>query len=94
MGELFSRSEEDLPVFQVYGRDQMEKSSLAGWLEETRSIQARHQLLWGRTSIVVTHQYNGLHYLHGIMELSIEDGKIVKWRDYYFSTNETVMQYE
>jgi hypothetical protein len=33
----------------------------------------------------VTSRENGIEYLHSIMELSIEDGKIVKWRDYYFS---------
>jgi RNA polymerase sigma-70 factor (ECF subfamily) len=78
-------SEQDAPVFQVYGRDQMEKSVLASWVEEPRFIQARYQKLWDRTVIVVTNRENEMEYLHGIMELTIEDEKIVMWRDYYFS---------
>lgn len=78
-------SEKDAAVFQVYGRDQMEKSCLADWEKEPRSIQAQYLSLWGKTVVVVTQLDEEAHYLHSIMELAIEDGKIVKWSDYYFS---------
>lgn len=78
-------TEEDGSVFRVYGRDQMVRSCLADWQKEPRVLESRRQTLWGKDVVVVLHQYEGVPYLHSIMHLSIEDGKIVKWQDYYFS---------
>ncbi|WEK54358.1 MAG: sigma-70 family RNA polymerase sigma factor [Candidatus Cohnella colombiensis] len=78
-------TEEDGSVFRVYGRDQMVKSCLADWQNEPRVLVSRRQTLWGKDVVVVLHQCEGDEYLHSIMYLSVEDEKIVKWQDYYFS---------
>jgi len=78
-------TEEDGSVFRVYGRDQMVKSCLADWQKEPRVLESRRQTLWGKDVVVVLHLYEGNAYLHSIMHLSVEDEKIVKWQDYYFS---------
>jgi RNA polymerase sigma factor (sigma-70 family) len=79
-------SEEDSPVFRVYGRDQMEKSCLADWVRGARPLQATIRSWWDRTAIFVTcRDSEDIELLNSIIELQVEDGKIVKWRDYYFS---------
>ena len=78
-------SEEDGSVFQVYGREQMTKTCLADWEREPRTLKARHQILWDREVVVVTHEDQGSSYLHSIMELTFDRGAITKWKDYYFS---------
>lgn len=79
-------SEEDSPVFRVYGRAQMERSCLADWVKVSEQLHAELRYLWGRTVVVVTSlNAAGAPSLSSVIELQIEDGTIVKWRDYYFS---------
>ncbi|MBD3921953.1 RNA polymerase sigma factor [Paenibacillus sp. PR3] len=80
------RSKHDLLAFRVYGRAQMERSCLADWEKVREPLHAELRSLWGRTAVVVTSlDAEGAPSLSSVIELQIEDGTIVKWRDYYFS---------
>ncbi|HET7579268.1 MAG TPA: sigma factor-like helix-turn-helix DNA-binding protein [Bacillales bacterium] len=71
-------------IAEEYGKEVIRSNSLEDWSKDPMSMNAAMKILWNQPVFVVMGEKDNQKMLYGLIQLEIEDGKIVKKKDYYF----------
>ncbi|HEU5138688.1 MAG TPA: sigma-70 family RNA polymerase sigma factor [Bacillales bacterium] len=71
-------------IAEEYGKDVVRQNSLEDWSRDPMPMQTDVKVLWNKPVFAVMGEKKGQKVLYDLIELEIEDGKIVKKKDYYF----------